>query len=344
MTKQKESHFALVLPGAVASGAYEAGVIDTLAQEDVRIDRIVATSSGALNGMAYAAGIRAGREKEMAETLADAWLELGSWNDSFSFNPLHWLSGRGLSGHEGLLKMMRALVKPCSESKKREVELRIIVAPLNGVVGNIGGKPATTYERIVHFTGKDFDTQEGLDRIFQVVAAACSFPGIFAPVDLPGLGPCIDGGAVNNAPIAYALSESNVKRVIMAVPYPSIMPPPKSLSGVALLTHLAEILIHERLYRDLNEAQTVNQDYDDLQKLVANGVITPEQLLEIEKVLIVRKVEITEIRPRESLKGTPFTGFFKKEARARLIDEGRKAAKDTLAKIPAHNPTGRKTT
>jgi predicted acylesterase/phospholipase RssA len=212
-----KSHFALVLPGAVARGAYEAGVIDVLAGQELHIDRIIATSSGALNGMAYAAGIRSGRAKEMAAELVSAWIELGSWNDSLTFNPWNWLSGKGLSGHEGLLKMMRTLVKPCAKSAKREVEFRIIVAPLNGVVGKIGRKPATTYERIIHFTGKDFDTHESLERMFKVATAACSFPGLFAPVELDGLGPCIDGGAVNNAPIAYALAESNVKRVIMAV-------------------------------------------------------------------------------------------------------------------------------
>jgi predicted acylesterase/phospholipase RssA len=46
-------HCALILPGAVAKGAYEAGAIEELTHREIRIDRIVATSSGALNGVAY---------------------------------------------------------------------------------------------------------------------------------------------------------------------------------------------------------------------------------------------------------------------------------------------------
>ena len=82
MGKSKTSHFALVLPGAVARGAYEAGVIEVLAEQDTRIDRIVATSSGALNGLAYAVGIRSGTEKEIAARLIASWVEDGGWNKS----------------------------------------------------------------------------------------------------------------------------------------------------------------------------------------------------------------------------------------------------------------------
>ena len=101
-----------------------------LAEKNTRIDRIVATSSGALNGVAYAAGIRSGREKEMIAKLVNAWIEGGSWYNSFNLKPLNWLSGKGLSDRSGLLKMLRDLVVPCIKSKKRDIELRIIVSPL----------------------------------------------------------------------------------------------------------------------------------------------------------------------------------------------------------------------
>jgi predicted acylesterase/phospholipase RssA len=225
MSKRASSHFALVLPDAVARGAYEAGVIEVLAGQDTRIDRIVATSSGALNGLAYAVGIRSGREKEMAEKLTASWIKNGGWQDSLSLSPLNLITGRGLSDNSGLLQMMRELIEPCKELKKREVELRILVTPLNGVKGSIGRKPATTYEEIIKFSGPDFDSQEQLEKVFNVVTAACAFPGLFQPVEIEGLGACVDGGNVNNAPIKYALEESDVNRILMPVPFPRVMKP-----------------------------------------------------------------------------------------------------------------------
>lgn len=344
MTASSNSHFALVLPGAVARGAYEAGVIDVLVEQDLKIDRIVATSSGALNGLALAAGIRAGNSREMVDLLIKSWVDRGNWQGSLTISPWAFLRGRGLSSHQNLLDMMHDLVKPCTTAIKHDVELRIIITPLNGIMGKIGNREATTYEKVMKFANEDFDTQESLEKIFQVVSAACSFPGLFEPVDIEGLGCCVDGGAVNNAPIKYALEESDVVRVIVPVPFPAAMQPGDWKKGLGLLNHLIEILINERLFRDLKEAHAINRKTLRLEKLCKEGVITSEQLTEIKKAIGVRKVEITQIRPREGLKASPFAGFFHKNERMRLIDEGREAARETLAQIPAENPHGEQTT
>ncbi len=344
MSEAKASHFALVLPGAVARGAYEAGVIEVLAEQDTRIDRIVATSSGALNGLAYAAGIRAGEEKKMAERLVNTWVESGSWQKSLNFNPIDLLFGRGLSNSEGLLTMMRDLVQPSSQLRKRDVELRILVTPLNGVMSTIGHKEATTYEKIIKFTGEDLDTAERLEKVFKVVSAACAFPGLFQPVEIEGLGACVDGGAVNNAPIAYALEESDVNRVIMPVPCPPVMETGDWKRGLNLLNHLIAILINERLFRDLKQAHKTNHEVDKLKKLVDEGFITETQLERIKTELFMRNVEITEVRPTQDFTGSPFSGFFSKQNRIKLIEAGRQAARETLARIPKRNPQGLQTT
>jgi predicted acylesterase/phospholipase RssA len=338
------SHFALVLPGAVARGAYEAGVIEVLTEQELHIDRIVATSSGALNGIAYAAGIRAGNEKEMAARLVNAWIELGGWQSSINLSPLAIFRGKGLANSDGIQKMMRQMIHPCGKSGKRDVELHIVVTPLNGGKGAIGDKPATTYEQLIKFSGPDFDTQEGLERIFTAVTAACAFPGVYEPVEVEGFGPCIDGGAVNNAPIRGALTQSGVNRVIMPVPFPAVMPPADWKSGGNLLNHLIEILINERLYRELKFAQVVNRQTDDLKKMLADGEISQKLFEKLQSIFLLGNVEITEIRPLKGLEGGSFSGFFHKRERMRLIEEGREATRETLAKIPAYNPTGEQTT
>ncbi len=344
MTKAASTHFALVLPGAVARGAYEAGVIDVLVDNKMKIDRIVATSSGALNGLAYAIGIRSGCEKEMVQKLTASWIENGGWQDTLNLDFWGLLRGRGLSRQSGLLKNMREIISPCTGTKKKEIQLKIIVTPLNGAVSRIGHKDATTYEKIIEFSGRHFDSQESLEEVFNVVAAACAFPGLFNPVEIPKIGFCVDGGAVNNAPIKYALQDSTVNRVIMPVPFPAMMKPGDWKSGFGLLNHLIDILINERLFRDLKNAQNVNHEADKLKAMMAEGLISAQQLEMIQTELAIRNVEITEVRPAQNLKCSAFSGFFNKEERIELVEQGRKAALETLARIPTHNPTGKQTT
>ena len=344
MSEAKASHFALVLPGAVARGAYEAGVIEVLAENDIKIDRIVATSSGALNGLAYAAGIRAGREKEMAKRLTASWVKDGSWQNSLNINLWGLIRGRGLSTRAGVLKMMREMVKPCDSEIKYPVEFRVIVTPLDGIIGKIGEKEATTFETILKFADEDFDTPESLEKIFDAVTAACAFPGLFEPVEIEGLGPCVDGGAVNNAPIRYALEASDVNRVMMPIPFPAVMPLGAWKNGLGQLSHLIEILINERLFRDLKIAQSVNREAASLEVLLNSGIINENQFVAITTALEIRKVEVTEIRPEAVFKSSPFAGFFHQNDRKELIEAGRQAAMTALAIIPAKNPTGEQTT
>lgn len=328
------SHFSLVLPGAIARGAYEAGVIEVLVEEDLKIDRIVATSSGALNGLALAAGIRSGRKREMVEALAQSWIVHGRWQAALSISPWAFLRGRGLSTKDALIGLMRDLVKPCRSSHRHDIQLRLILAPLNGVKGNIGEREATTYEKVVKFANEDFDSQDSLERVFEAVAAACAFPGLFEPVEVDDLGACIDGGAVNNAPIKYALEASSVSRVLMPVAFPRVMEPGDWKKGLSLFNRLIEILINERLYRDLKEAATINQDNEKLEALCRAGHLTPKQLALVKEAMNIRKIEITEIRPHGALDESPFTGFFRRSGREDLIETGRQAAREALRRLP----------
>jgi predicted acylesterase/phospholipase RssA len=325
--------YALVLPGAVARGAFEAGVIKVLVEEKLQINRIVATSSGALNGIALAYGIRFGREKEMVDKLIKTWIDQGSWHNSMSFNLFHLFNGRGLSDSQRILKLMRDLIKPSDVSPVSDVELCIITCPLNGVMGSINGKEATTYEKILRFSGKDFDTKEGLECIFNAVTAATAFPFLFEPVKVKDYGFCIDGAAVNNAPIRVAVEEPDVEHLIMPIPFPAIMKLGDKKSGLSLASHFAEILVNERLYRDLKSAYQKNDQADQLTEMVKDGVISEDQFKKLKKIIPVRKVEITQIRPEKDLKGNSFAGFFHKENRIELVKDGILAAHKAFPKL-----------
>ncbi len=70
---------ALVLSGAVAKGAFQAGVLEELARARMPIARIVAASAGAMNGAAFAAGLRFGRVELAAEVIVETWLRDATW-------------------------------------------------------------------------------------------------------------------------------------------------------------------------------------------------------------------------------------------------------------------------
>jgi NTE family protein len=72
---------AVILAGAVAKGAFEAGALEVLASIDAQVVRIVAASSGALNGVVYAAAVRGRRERAGASELIELWRDRATWLD-----------------------------------------------------------------------------------------------------------------------------------------------------------------------------------------------------------------------------------------------------------------------
>ena len=88
---------ALILAGAVAKGAFEAGALAVLSQHaaEIPISRIVAASSGALNAAIYATGVRAGRELDVGERLADLWQHDADWHHVLKVSPRALVGRRG---------------------------------------------------------------------------------------------------------------------------------------------------------------------------------------------------------------------------------------------------------
>lgn len=332
---------ALILAGAVAKGAFGAGVIHELARRGERIHRIVATSSGALNGVMLAAGIRAGETMEAANRLVALWRDKGDWQHVFHPNIRGLMGGQGLSDGTEITELLRANVRPAPPGGPRHaVDLAVVVASAWGAVGHIGNQPATTFEHVLSYPGPCFDTAEGLEEVFHGALASCAFPGVFVPVDLSTVGPCFDGGAVDNAPVAVALAETPgngmapVDRVLVVAPSPQVMRDKPSLHGTGLVGHLAEILIGERLYRDLSLAEETNEQLRRLAALRDRGVLTPEAHREVLHALSpaspLRPIEIIQVRPVEQLPGDAFEGFLYRYLRERYVDEGKDAARRAL--------------
>jgi len=320
------SKLAVVLAGGVAKGAFEAGALDVLVERGGQLSQGVGTSSGALNATLLAAGIRAGRQRDATRRLVELWRDDASWMRVFHLSLRDIATRTGISDSSEVLALVRRELPRMATAAVNPVRLRIVVAALRGVESSLYGKPATTFEGVLTFTDGDFDGDAGREQIAQAAAASSAFPLLFHPVDLPGLGPCYDGGAVNNTPIQLAASEG-LEEIILISPYPAQFRTTPSLEGVELVSRLVDILIHERVYRDLRAAEAANATIAQLTALASAGTLTDEQLAAVLEALALRPLRIVTIRPPVELAGNSFSGFLHKSLREEYIAAGESAAR-----------------
>jgi predicted acylesterase/phospholipase RssA len=218
--------------------------------------------------------------------------------------------------------MATAIVNP--------VSLKLVVGILRGTVAEIDGQPATTFEGVLSFDEHSFDDEASRERVYQAVTASAAFPIVFAPINVEGLGPCYDGGAVNDAPIKHAI-EAGADRIFVIAPYPRVSDGAEHLRGMELALRLIDVLIHERLFRDLQQAALSNAAVERVLALSAEGRITAEQAQAVLDALRDKPVEIISIRPDRELEGSAFGAFFRRDLRDSYIEAGRQAARAALA-------------
>ncbi len=333
---------ALILAGAVAKGAFEAGALEVLTRRGLRFRRIVSSSAGSLNAAVLAAGARVGRPAEAAASLVEVWTDHARWNDVFAPSVTALFGLRGLSKTDKVRQILdeelaRWLDDPAAPqpADRIPIELRMVVTLADGAVEPLGPGRATTFERVLPFDGASLDDRLARQPLISAAIASAAFPLVFLPVDLgPGIGSAFDGGAVDNAPIHEAVRGTDVDRVFVVCTDPAEVPPLASASGEALISRLADILIGERLFRDMAEAYQNNDALHALDALVSDGTITAAQLTKVLDAMgwrDMRPLEIVQIRPSEPLHGGPFSGFFSADTRRDYIELGRQAAERALS-------------
>jgi NTE family protein len=328
------SNTALVLAGAVAKGAFEAGVIQELAARSMEfpIKRIVGASSGAINAAVYATAVRAGQEVTVAERLAELWQHNATWHNALHLDFSAIMHLMGIGRGDRILELMQHTVADLQVERSAPVDLRMVVTALNGERGKHGDPSGTTFEHVLEFADDAFDSKQSREEIFRAALASGAFPGVFAPVDIPGVGPCVDGGAVNNAPIKQAISGGGIDRIFVVTAQPLAMRAPKHLAGMDLVSHFAEILIDERLYQDLRFAAAVNDYLAKFDAMVALGA-APEVIAEVKRILGWSPLEVIQIRPDGPLPGGAFSGFSNPELMTDYVAAGREAAVKALRSL-----------
>jgi NTE family protein len=328
---------AILLTGAATKGAFEAGVLHVLAERQVPVTRIVAASSGALNGVAYAAGVRACRQREAAQELVALWERRGGFCDAVHPSLRAILARRGFSDGAKLLRLMRDNVRPSGGVSTAPIELHIVVAPLDGIEGSTLGEPATTYAHVVSFGGEWFDEGVALERVLTTAAASAAFPVLYTPVDLPGLGPCVDGGIVANTPIRYVYGDDDghsIDAIVVVSPTPAFaVAPRRPLRGVRLVAHMLDMLFSEWLFQDLRQSRIENERLRSLETLAKRKSWSEAQLDEVRETLGWDRrhvLPIIAIRPTTPLPGSLFGGFKSRATRQEYIAVGKARASEIL--------------
>jgi len=329
---------ALVLSGSVAKGAFQAGVLEEIAKARMPIARIVAASAGAMNAVGFAAGIRYGCPNAAAEVVTDTWLHDATWL-RFLRPSLSGLVRGGVSSSRALADVIAdgiERIAPIASlpAPAADVVVQMVVAPLLGTSSLNAAPDAvagdTTYEHIAQFAGPSFDSEEGRRRLVTAVTASAAFPLLFSPVELEGVGPCVDGGAVNNAPVSYALESPEVTRVIVVTDSPRHHDHEDVPRGLEIIGRLAEMLINERLFRDVARSRVANRKLARIDELATRWGLSDAQRLELFDTIGWRPIELVQIRPDQPLEGTAFSGLHDRDLRERYIEAGRVAAARTL--------------
>ena len=330
---------ALIITGAVAKGPFHAGVLSVLASRGVPVASVVGTSAGALNAAVFAAGVATGRVEHAARVAEEVWLEHASWSDIVSPSLGELLHGQvpfDAKRIRYLLEEAMARVLDPAVARDRaprsDVRLRLVATDLLGHLKSEEGpgEPAqTTFERSFLFDGADFGSASGRERILDCATASATFPVLFAPTKVDGR-PYIDGGAVNNAPVSYAIEPFSLRRIVVVSAQPAKMDPPASLSLVALLPHIVDILINERLFRDLRAARKTNEKLAAVEQAMSHPSVPEEVRGAVRAALDWQPLDIVEIRPLSALEGNAFAGFGSAELRRSYFEEGKRRAEAVL--------------
>jgi NTE family protein len=321
---------AIILGGGVAKGAFGAGALAALGKASLRVRRVVGTSSGALNAAYYASAVRSGTEEAAGDELARIWIEEATVRQGFNVSLRGILDFEGISTSAKLLAILRRHIDV--SAARRPVEVRLVTTNSAGERGMLEpGRLGTTFERVLRFDGATFDSEAGLESLFRGVAASSAFPGAFLPFPLQIDGravPCFDGGLTDNTAVKHAVDGADdVDRVFVITPYPPLLEPTPERHGLDLAAHLVEILVEERLYRDLREAYAVNATLGRLEAEFPDpgARATVLHALGWGKR---RKLEIIEIRPAAPLEGGPFDGLLSRRLREDYVAAGRDAVRE----------------
>lgn len=261
-TTPKPKPISLALQGGGSHGALSWGVLERLSESpDIEIKAITATSAGAMNAVAFAAGMAKGGAAGARESLEGFWKEISNRSAPFAAmrgpdlpEPFNTFSPHNM------LAMLTSMMSPYDlnpfdfnplrEAIKARVDFDAVRA--SGIALHIAATNVETGRARV-FTGDEVTLEATL-------ASAC-LPQAFKAVEIDGQ-PYWDGGYMGN-PSLFPLIYSDAPRDILLV-----MLNPLSRSGVpktagAIQDRLNEINFNSSLIGELRAIGFVQKLLED---------------------------------------------------------------------------------
>jgi NTE family protein len=216
----------LALGGGAARGLAHIGVLKVLVQHQIQIDAIAGTSTGALIGGLYAAGVSVAQLEEVARDVD--WRDLARLVDPI-------FPGSGLIDGKKVARFIAELL-PVDRFEDLKIPLAV--------------------------TATDVETGEGLfikqGNLLEALRAAIAFPGIFTPV-LFGDRFLVDGGLCNPVPVDVA-RELGARKVIGVCAIPDA----RLVSKETFLAPEGPPVAEKSSWRDLLTAEGVDRLFRDI--------------------------------------------------------------------------------
>ena len=226
---------AFVLSGGGSLGSVQVGMLQALAERNVRPDLLIGTSAGAINA-AYVAGNGTG--PDALADLATVWTTLRRQH-VFPFDPIRHL-----------LAVAGSRPSLCSsQSLRRLLEVHLRYSRLDDAA--IAVHIVTTNL----LSGEEVLLSNG-DTVSAVLASA-SIPGVFPAVERDGL-TLVDGGVANNAALSQAVALGADEIYVLPAGFAcALQRAPRTAVGVAVqaLTLLTEQRLIIDITRFLDDAQ-----------------------------------------------------------------------------------------
>lgn len=218
---------AFVLSGGGSLGSVQVGMLQALAERDVRPDLLIGTSAGAVNA-AYVAGYGTGRQA--LDDLAAIWKGLRR-QDVFPLDPIrHFLAVTGVRPSLCSNRNLRHLIG----SHLPYPNLEDAAIPVHIVTTNL-----LSGEEVLLSTG---------DAASAVLASA-TIPGVFPAVQRDGL-TLVDGGVANNAALSQAVALGADEVYVLPAGFPCALQRPPATALAAAVQALT-LLIEQRLVTDV---------------------------------------------------------------------------------------------
>lgn len=323
---------ALVLSGGGAKGAYEMGALEVLLEHLPPPELVCGSSVGALVAAMLAEGVERGQPLPFLREQAAAWLD-GSpclslnWRGALQAFLRHGPRWRALGEIPSVYTdgFLRAAVDRFLPRERRFADYRrtqLLVTASNLETGRV----------------QVFDQRSTLP-VREALLASLSYPILFPSRYLRGA-PLVDGGLLDNTPLAHVLRRGAATVVVISLrpkEGPAIPSGPGAFNGaVEVAQRILSLLLEEMMYRDLRRAVETNELLALLEAYPTLPTAFRRRLLELlqggGQEPHRRHVQLVEIAPRKPLDPPGTFGFRQREALLAAMEQGRQDALGVLGR------------